>query len=99
MLAMDEPQSRQMLFRVTETELAEIKRKVAAAGISQNRWLRSKVLGTPDGTPGNIPTEPPVSPEKNPNGKAFDDRVRQLQAQGNTGPVARQMAEKERSAP
>ena len=87
---------KQLIVRVTEDELAGIKASVASAGISQNRWLRSRILGTPAGTP-KKPAETPVgtpetSPEKS-DRKAV--RVRQLQAQGHTGPVARQIAEQE----
>ena len=43
---------RQVNLRVTDTELEQIKEASRAAGLSQNRWLRSRVLGTPDGSPG-----------------------------------------------
>ena len=81
---------KQLIVRVTEDELAGIKASVASAGISQNRWLRSRILGTPDGTP-KKPSGTP-SPEKS-DRKAV--RVRQLQAQGHTARSARQIAEQE----
>lgn len=84
---------KQLIVRVTEDELAGIKASVASAGISQNRWLRAKILGTPAGTPKKPAGTPDASPAKKSDRMAV--RVRQLQAQGHTARSARQIAEQE----
>ena len=66
---------------VTPAEKTSIRE--AAGNVPLSAYMRGKLLGTPVGTP-------ETSPEKS-DRKAV--RVRQLQAQGHTGPVARQIAE------
>ena len=68
---------------VTPAEKTSIRE--AAGNVPLSAYMRGKLLGTPVGTP-------ETSPEKS-DRKAV--RVRQLQAQGHTGPVARQIAEQE----
>ena len=83
-----------LVVLVTPAEKTRIRE--AAGNVPLSAYMREKLLGTPDGTP-KKPAETPVgtpetSPEKS-DRRAV--RVRQLQAQGHTGPVARQIAEQE----
>ena len=70
-----------LVVLVTPAEKTSIRE--AAGNVPLSAYMRGKLLGTPVGTP-------ETSPEKS-DRKAV--RVRQLQAQGHTGPVARQIAE------
>ena len=72
-----------LVVLVTPAEKTSIRE--AAGNVPLSAYMRGKLLGTPVGTP-------ETSPEKS-DRKAV--RVRQLQAQGHTGPVARQIAEQE----
>ena len=65
----------------------------AAGNVPLSAYMREKLLGTPDGTPKKPAETPETSPAKKSDRVAV--RVRQLQAQGHTGPVARQIAEQE----
>ena len=84
-----------LVVLVTPAEKTSIRE--AAGNVPLSAYMRGKLLGTPAGTPkkpaGNpVAGTPETSPEKS-DRKAV--RVRQLQAQGHTGPVARQIAEQE----
>ncbi len=85
-----------LVVLVTPAEKTRIRE--AAGNVPLSAYMREKLLGTPDGTP-KKPAENPVAgtPETSPAKKSDRRavRVRQLQAQGHTGPVARQIAEQE----
>ena len=72
-----------LVVLVTPAEKTSIRE--AAGNVPLSAYMRGKLLGTPVGTP-------ETSPEKS---DRVAVRVRQLQAQGHTGPVARQIAEQE----
>ena len=77
---------RQVNLRASDGQIGAWREAAGREPLS--RWIRrvlDKAAGTPAGTP-------KTSPEKS-DRKAV--RVRQLQAQGHTGPVARQIAEQE----
>ena len=77
-----------LVVLVTPAEKTAIRE--AAGNVPLSAYMRGKLLGTPDGTPKGTPE---TSPEKKSDRKAV--RVRQLQAQGYTSIVARQIAEQE----